>query len=130
VQVVVPNPKTSGTARWAYLAAWGAALRRTGSEARARAFVAELLRHVPVLDVSIRVSATTFVQWGVGDVLLNWEHEAALLLRELPGRFEIVYPSESILAEPSVAVVDAVVDRRGTRAVAEAYLRYLYSEEG
>jgi len=130
VQVVVPNPKTSGTARWAYLAAWGAALRRTGSEARARAFVAELLGHVPVLDVSIRVSATTFAQWGVGDVLLNWEHEAALLRRELPGRFEIVYPFESILAEPSVAVVDAVVDRRGTRAVAEAYPRYLYSEEG
>jgi sulfate/thiosulfate-binding protein len=130
VQVVVPNPKTSGGARWAYLAAWGAILRRTGSAARARAFVAELYRHVPVLDSGARGSTTTFAERGIGDVLLNWENEALLLLREFAGRFEVVYPSVSILAEPPVAVVDAVVDRRGTRAVAEAYLRHLYDVEG
>lgn len=130
VQVVVPNPKTSGAARWAYLAAWGAILRRTGQADRARAFVAELYRHVPVLDSGARGSTTTFAERGIGDVLLNWENEALLLLREFPGRFEVVYPSVSILAEPPVAVVDAVVDRRGTRTVAEAYLRHLYDVEG
>ncbi|CAF0703397.1 sulfate ABC transporter substrate-binding protein [Candidatus Methylacidithermus pantelleriae] len=129
VQVIVPNPKTSGGARWAYLAAWGSALQRTGSAEQARQFTRELYRHVPVLDSGARGSTTTFAERLVGDVLLNWENEAYLLLREFPNRFEIVVPPQSILAEPKVAVVDAVVDRRGTRAVAEAYLQHLYDEE-
>jgi sulfate transport system substrate-binding protein len=132
IAVITPNPKTSGGARWNYLAAWGWARRRPGgSDATARAFVAELFAHVPVLDSGARGSTNTFVQRGLGDVLLAWENEAHLVVQRLgPARFDIVVPSESILAEPTVAVVDAVVDRRGTRAAAEAYLRELYSQQG
>src|SRR5579875_3414330 len=132
VAVITPNPKTSGGARWNYLAAWGYALRQAGgSEAAAREFVARLFKNVPVLDTGARGATTTFVQRGLGDVLLAWENEALLALEELgPDRFEIVVPSLSILAEPPVAVVDRVVDRRGTRAVAQAYLEFLYTEEG
>ena len=132
VAVITPNPKTSGGARWNYLAAWGYALQQSGgSEAAARDFVARLYKNVPVLDTGARGATTTFVQRGLGDVLLAWENEALLALEELgPDRFEIVVPSLSILAEPPVAVVDRVVDRRGTRAVAQAYLEFLYSEEG
>jgi len=132
VSVITPNPKTSGAARWAYLAAWAWARRQPGgSETTARALVGALYRNVPVLDTGARGSTNTFVQRGIGDVLLAWENEALLAERELgQGRFEIVTPPLSILAEPPVAVVDAVVDRRGTRAVAEAYLRFLYSPEG
>ncbi|GAA0648477.1 sulfate ABC transporter substrate-binding protein [Brevundimonas lenta] len=130
VQVITPNPKTSGGARWNYLAAWGDALRRPGgSAATARAFVTELFRHVPVLDTGARGSTTTFVQRGIGDVLLAWENEAFLAVEELgPGKVEIVVPPYSILAEPSVAVVDRVVDQKGSRAVAQAYLEFLYAE--
>ncbi|MCL5942718.1 MAG: sulfate ABC transporter substrate-binding protein [Actinobacteria bacterium] len=132
VEVVTPNPKTSGGARWNYLAAWGYALKSSnGDEGAARDFVTRLYRNVPVLDSGARGSTTTFVERGIGDVLLAWENEAYLVLKELgEGGFEIVTPSTSILAEPPVAVVDKVVDARGTRAVAEAYLQYLYSEEG
>jgi sulfate/thiosulfate transport system substrate-binding protein len=132
VAVITPNPKTSGAARWAYLAAWAWALRQPGgSETTARTLVSALYRNVPVLDTGARGSTNTFVQRGIGDVLLAWENEALLAERELgQGRFEIVAPPLSILAEPPVAVVDAVVDRRGTRAAAEAYLRFLYSPEG
>lgn len=131
IEVITPNPKTSGGARWNYLAAWGYALRQpSGNEESARAFVAELFTKVPVLDSGARGSTNTFVQRGIGDVLLTWENEAWLALDEAPGRLQIVVPSISILAEPSVAVVDRVVDRRGTRAVAEAYLQYLYSPDG
>jgi sulfate transport system substrate-binding protein len=130
VQVVTPNPKTSGGARWSYLAAYGYALKKYGSDDKAKAFVGELYRNVPVLDTGARGSTTTFVQRGIGDVLLSWENEAFLAVKELgPDKFEIVVPSVSILAEPPVAVVDKVVDKRGTRAVAEAYLQYLYSPE-
>jgi sulfate/thiosulfate-binding protein len=132
VSVVTPNPKTSGAARWNYLAAWAWALGQPGaSEETARAFVAGLFRNVPVLDTGARGSTNTFVQRGIGDVLLAWENEAFLALREL-GRdqVEIVVPSLSILAEPPVAVVDRVVDKRGTRAAAEAYLQFLYSPAG
>ncbi|MCB1009716.1 MAG: sulfate ABC transporter substrate-binding protein [Acidobacteria bacterium] len=131
VEVITPNPRTSGGARWNYLAAWGFALRRHGSEARARQLVASIYRNVPVLDTGARGATVTFVERGIGDVLLAWENEALLSLQEFgSGRFEIVLPSVSILAEPPVAVVDRVVDRRGTREVAEAYLRHLYSREG
>ncbi|NUN97583.1 MAG: sulfate ABC transporter substrate-binding protein [Candidatus Omnitrophica bacterium] len=132
IQVITPNPKTSGGARWNYLAAWGFALRKHGNdEAKAREFVGQLFGNVPVLDSGARGSTTTFVQRGIGDVLLAWENEAFLALQELgPGKVEIVAPSVSILAEPTVAVVDSVVDKRGTREVAEAYLKRLYSEEG
>jgi sulfate/thiosulfate transport system substrate-binding protein len=131
VQVITPNPKTSGGARWNYLAAWGYALRQPGgTDARARQFVTDLYKRVPVLDSGARGATNTFVQRGIGDVLLAWENEAYLSLDEAPGKLEIVVPSISILAEPSVAVVDKVVDRKGTRAVAEAYLQYLYSPEG
>ena len=132
VSVITPNPKTSGGARWNYLAAWGYALRKFGnSEAKAQAFVAKLFKNVPVLDSGARGSTTTFSQRGIGDVLLAWENEAHLAVKEAgPGKFEIVTPSVSILAEPPVAVVDKVVDRRGTRPVAEAYLQFLYSPEG
>ena len=130
VTVITPNPKTSGGARWNYLAAWGYALRKAGGdEAAARKFVGELYAHVPVLDTGARGSTTTFVQRGLGDVLLAWENEAFLAIDELGGKdIEIVNPSLSILAEPPVSVVDKVVDKRGSRAVAEAYLNYLYSE--
>ncbi len=132
VQVITPNPKTSGGARWNYLAAWGYALKQPGGNAEsAQAFVTELYRHVPVLDTGARGSTTTFVQRGVGDVLLAWENEAQLALKELgPDAFEIVVPSVSILAEPPVALVDRNVDKHGTRALAEAYLTYLYTPEG
>nr|WP_145161366.1 sulfate ABC transporter substrate-binding protein [Paenibacillus terrae] len=132
VEVITPNPKTSGGARWNYLAAWGYALKQNNNdEAKAQEFVKELFKHVPVLDTGARGATTTFVERGIGDVLLAWENEAMLSVKELgPDKFDIVYPSVSILAEPPVAVVDKVVDKRGTREVAEAYLKYLYSEEG
>ena len=131
VEVITPNPKSSGGARWNYLAAWGYALRKSeGDEAKARAFVTELFRHVPVLDSGARGATTTFVQRELGDVLLSWENEAYLAVEEFGAdKFKIVTPPLSILAEPPVAVVDRVVDRRGTRALAEAYLNYLYSPE-
>ena len=132
VSVITPNPKTSGGARWNYLAAWGYALRQPGgSEASARDFIGKLYRNVPVLDSGARGATTTFVERGIGDVLLAWENEAFLAIKELgPDKVEIVAPSVSILAEPPVAVIDKVVDKRGTRKVAEAYLQYLYSDEG
>ncbi len=131
VSVITPNPKTSGGARWNYLAAWGYALKRYGDPVQAKDFVSRLYQHVPVLDTGARGSTVTFVERGIGDVLLAWENEALLAVHELGrGRFEIVAPSVSILAEPSVAVVDQVVDRRRTRAVAEAYLKLLYDEAG
>jgi sulfate transport system substrate-binding protein len=131
VSVITPNPKTSGGARWNYLAAWGYALRRGGGDTAALAFVARVYRNVPVLDSGARGATNTFVQRGLGDVLLCWENEAHLVAAELGrGRFEIVVPTLSILAEPPVAVVDRVVDRKGTRAAAEAYLAYLYTPEG
>ncbi len=130
VQVITPNPKTSGGARWNFLAAWGQVTRRGGSEAQARDYVAKLYANVPVLDTGARGSTTTFVQKGIGDVFVAWENEALLALKEAgPGRLEIVYPEITILAEPPVAVVDATVDARGTRAVAEALLAWLYSDE-
>ncbi len=131
VQVITPNPKTSGGARWSYLAAWTYALKAPGgSPEKAKAFVAALYKHVPVLDTGARGSTTTFVQRGIGDVLLSWENEAHLALKEQGGeKFRIVYPSNSILAEPPVAVVDKNVDRHGTRKIAEAYLQFLYSKE-
>ena len=130
VQVVTPNPKTSGGARWAYLAAWAYAEKKQGGNAdKAKAFVAALYKHVPVLDSGSRGSTTTFVQRGIGDVLLAWENEAHLALKEQGGdKLEIVYPSNSILAEPPVALVDKNADRHGTRKVAEAYLQFLYSK--
>jgi sulfate transport system substrate-binding protein len=131
VQVITPNPKTSGGARWNYLAAWGYALRQPGgTEAKARQFVSDLFKKVPVLDSGARGATITFVRRQIGDVLLAWENEAYLALEESPGQLEIVSPSVSILAEPPVAVVDKTVARRGTRPLAEAYLQYLYSPEG
>ncbi|HYH99557.1 MAG TPA: sulfate ABC transporter substrate-binding protein [Hyalangium sp.] len=132
VGVITPNPKTSGGARWNYLAAWGYALRKSGGdEAKAREFVASLYRNVPVLDSGARGATTTFAERGIGDVMIAWENEALLLTEEVgKDKFEIIIPSESILAEPPVTVVDKNADRRGTRAAAEAYLQYLYSEEG
>jgi sulfate transport system substrate-binding protein len=132
VQVITPNPKTSGGARWNYLAAWAWALRQPGgNDAKAKAFVTALYKNVPVLDSGARGSTTTFVQRGIGDVLLAWENEAFLSIKELgPDKVDIVIPSLSILAEPPVTVVDAIVDKKGTRAVAQAYLEYLYSPEG
>jgi sulfate transport system substrate-binding protein len=131
VQVITPNPKTSGGARWNFLAAWGYALRQPGGdEAKARAFVRALFRHVPVLDTGARGATNTFVQRGVGDVLLAWENEALLAQKEFgKDTFEIVVPSVSILAEPPVAVVDANVAKDGNRAVAEAYLKFLYTPQ-
>ena len=132
IAVITPNPKTSGGARWNYLAAWAYAHKKFGNdEAKTRTFVSQLFRNVPVLDSGARGSTTTFVERGIGDVLLAWENEAFLALRELgPDKFEIVAPSLSILAEPTVAVVDKVADKRKTRAIATAYLEYLYSEQG
>ncbi|MGK6306720.1 sulfate ABC transporter substrate-binding protein [Variovorax sp. DT-64] len=131
VQVVTPNPKTSGGARWNYLAAWEFGKRKYGGDAQAKEFVGKVFKNVPVLDTGARGSTITFVQRGVGDVLLAWENEAFLALKEFgPEKFEIVVPSISILAEPTVTVVDKVVDKKGTRAVAEEYLKYLYSDEG
>ena len=132
VQVITPNPKTSGGARWAYLAAWTYALKAPGGDAnKAKGFVGQVYAHVPVLDAGARGSTTTFVERGIGDVLLDWENEAHLALKEHGSdKFEIVYPSVSILAEPPVALLDKNVDRHGTRKVAEAYLQFLYSKEG
>ncbi len=129
IAVITPNPKTSGGARWNYLAAWGYALRKYGNDpAKAEAFVAKLFKNVPVLDTGARGSTTTFVQRGLGDVLIAWENEAFLSVEELgPDKFDIVAPSLSILAEPPVALVDVNVDKHGTRKEAEAYLQYLYT---
>jgi sulfate/thiosulfate-binding protein len=132
VSVITPNPKTSGGARWNYLAAWGYALRQPGGdEAKARDFVTRIYKNVPVLDSGARGSTTTFVERGIGDVFISWENEAFLAIKELgPGKFDIIVPSISILAEPPVTLVDKVADKHGTRKVAQAYLEYLYSEEG
>lgn len=132
VSVITPNPKTSGGARWNYLAAWGYALKHNNNDDNAaKDFVAKLFKNVPVLDSGARGATTTFVERGIGDVLLAWENEAFLSLKEFGSdKFEIVVPSLSILAEPPVAVVDKVVDKKGSREVAQAYLEYLYSEEG
>jgi len=131
VAVITPNPKTSGGARWNYLAAWGFAQKKYGSAERARKFVADLYQNVPVLDTGARGSTVSFVERGVGDVLIAWENEAFLALREFgQDKFEIVAPPTSILAEPPLAVVDSVADKKGTRAVAEAYLKYWYTKEG
>ncbi len=130
IQVITPNPKTSGGARWNYLAAWAWALRLPGgSEATARAFVTKVYKNVAVLDTGARGSTTTFTQRGIGDVFVSWENEARLAIKELGAdKFEIVYPSVSILAEPPVAVIDKNVDKKGTRAAAEAYLKFLYTK--
>jgi sulfate/thiosulfate-binding protein len=132
VAVITPSPKTSGGARWNYLAAWAWALKQPGgSEATAESFVKRLYKNVPVLDSGARGATVTFVERGIGDVLLAWENEAYLAVKELgPDRFDVIAPSLSILAEPPVSIVDKVVDKHGTRAVAEEYLRYLYSKEG
>ena len=130
VSVITPNPKTSGGARWNYLALWEFGRRKWGSDARAREFVAKVFGNVPVLDTGARGSTISFAQRGQGDVLIAWENEAWLLEKEFGAKFDRIAPSVSILAEPAVAVVDRNVDRKGTRAVAEEYLRYLYSEEG
>jgi len=132
IAVITPNPKTSGGARWNYLAAWAhAAHKAGGDDAKARDFVSRLYKNVPVLDSGARGATTTFVERGIGDVLIAWENEAFLAVKELgPDKVEIVVPSSSILAEPPVALVDKVVDRRGTRKVAQAYLEFLYTDEG
>jgi sulfate/thiosulfate-binding protein len=132
ISVVTPNPKTSGGARWNYLAAWAWALKQPGgNEQKARDFVAQLFKNVPVLDSGARGSTNTFVQRGIGDVLLAWENEAFLSIKELgPDKVDVVFPPFSILAEPPVTVVDKVVDKKGTRAAAQAYLEYLYTPEG
>jgi sulfate transport system substrate-binding protein len=131
VEVITPNPKTSGGARWNYLAAWGYALQNGGTPASAKDFVKRIYANTKVLDSGARGSTTTFVERGIGDVLIAWENEAFLAVKELgPDKFEIVTPSVSILAEPPVAIVDKVVDKRGTRKQAQAYLDYLYSPEG
>jgi sulfate/thiosulfate-binding protein len=132
VALIPANPKTSGAARWAYLSAWGYALKKYGNdESKAKEFIAQFYGNVPVLDSGARGATTTFVERGIGDVLVGWENEAYLALREFgAGKFEIVTPSISILAEPTVSLVDKVVKRRGTEAVAQAYLQYLYSDEG
>ncbi len=130
VSVITPNPKTSGGARWNYLAAWEFAKRKLGSEAKAKDFIQALYKNVPVLDTGARGSSITFAQRNQGDVFISWENEAHLLEKEFGSKVDIVYPSISILAEPPVSVVDKNVDRKGTRAVATAYLEYLYSDEG
>lgn len=132
VKVITPNPKTSGGARWNYLAAWGYALKQPGgNDQKAREFVQKIFQNVPVLDTGARGSTVTFTQRGIGDVLIAWENEAELVFRELGrDKFEVVAPSYTIKAEPPVAVVDKNVDKKGTRKVAEAYLKYLYSKEG
>lgn len=132
LSVITPNPKTSGGARWNHLAAWGYAIKQPGgNEKSAQEFLSKMYKNVPVLDSGARGSTTTFIERGIGDVLLTWENEALLAIKELgPEKVEIVVPSVSVLAEPPVAVVDKVVDRRGTRKQAEAYLQYLYTEAG
>jgi len=131
VSVITPNPKTSGGARWNHLAAWGYALRQPGgNEARAKEFLSKLYKNVPVLDSGARGATTTFVERGIGDVLIAWENEAYLAVKELgPDKFDIITPSVSILAEPPVAIVDKFADKHGSRKVAEAYLNYLYTDE-
>src|SRR3954467_4318292 len=131
IAVITPNPKTSGGARWNYLAAWGFAQKKYGSADKTKEFLGKLYQQVPVLDTGARGATVTFVERGVGDVLLAWENEAYLALKEFgPEKFEIISPSLSILAEPPVAVVDTVVAKKGTQAVAEAYLKYWYTKEG
>ncbi len=132
LSVITPNPKTSGGARWNHIAAWGYALKQPGgNEKSAQEFLTKVYKNVPVLDSGARGSTTTFIERGIGDVLLTWENEALLAIKELgPEKVEIVVPSVSVLAEPPVSVVDKVADRRGTRKQAEAYLQYLYTEEG
>ncbi len=130
IKVITPNPKTSGGARWNYLAAWEFAKRKYGGEDKARDFVKKLYENVPVLDTGARGSSITFAQRNQGDVFISWENEAYLLEKEFGAKFDVVYPSLSILAEPAVTVVDKNVERKGTRKVAQAYLDYLYSEEG
>ena len=131
VEVITPNPKTSGGAQWNYLAAWEYGKRKLGGDDKAKEFVASIYKNVKVLDSGARGSTTTFVERGIGDVFISWENEAFLAVKELgPDKFEIVAPSLSILAQPPVAVVDKVVEKRGTRKVATAYLEYLYSPEG
>ena len=131
ISIVTPNPKTSGGARWNYLAAWGSVLKKGGTEEQAKQFVANLYKNVAVLDSGARGSTTTFVERGIGDVLIAWENEAYLSMKELgPGKLEIVTPGVSILAEPPVAVVDKVADKKGTRKVAQAYLEHWYTAEG
>ena len=130
IGVITPNPKTSGGARWNYLAAWEFAKRKYGSEAKAKEFITKLFTNVPVLDSGARGSSVTFAPRNQGDVFISWENEAYLLEKEFGAKVDIVYPSISILAEPPVTVVDKNVDRKGTRKVAEAYLQYLYSDEG
>ena len=132
VKVITPNPKTSGGARYNYLSAWGYAVKKKGADdAKAKEFVSKLYKNVPVLDSGARGSTTTFVERGIGDVLIGWENEAWLAVKDAgKDKFEIVYPSISILAEPPVTVVDKNVDKRGTRAAAEEYLKFLYSPEG
>ena len=132
ISVITPNPKTSGGARWNHIAAWGYALKQPGgNEKTAQEFLTKIYKNVPVLDSGARGSTTTFIERGIGDVLVTWENEALLAIRELgPDKVQIVVPSLSVLAEPPVTVVDKVVDRRGTRKVAEAYLNYLYSDAG
>jgi sulfate transport system substrate-binding protein len=131
IAVITPNPKTSGVARWNYLAAWGYALKKNnGDEAKAKEFINKLYKNVPVLDSGARGATTTFVERGIGDVLINWENELLLIKKLSSDKFDLVVPSVSILAEPTVTLVDKVVDKRKTRAAAQAYLDYLYSEEG
>jgi sulfate transport system substrate-binding protein len=130
VQVITPNPKTSGNGKLSFLAAWGAIQTTTGSEEQARDYVRALYQHVPVLDSGARSATLTFAQKKVGDVQITWENEAHLELKEYPGELEIVYPARSIRAEPPVAIVDKVVERKGTRDLAEAYLKFLYTDEG
>ena len=130
ISVITPNPKTSGGARWNYLAAWEFAKRKYGNEAKAKEFVAQLFKNVPVLDTGARGSSVTFAQRNQGDVFISWENEANLLEKEFGNKVDVVYPSISILAEPPVTLVDKNVERKGTRAVAQAYLEYLYSDEG
>ncbi len=131
ISVITPNPKTSGVARWNYLAAWGYALKQNnGDQQKAKEFIAQIYKNVPVLDSGARGATTTFVERGIGDVLINWENELLLIRKLNPEKYEIIVPSLSILAEPTVTLVDKVVDKRKTRAVAQAYLEYLYSEAG
>jgi len=131
IEVIVPNPKTSGNGRYTYLGAWGYAVKKGGDEARARDFVARLFRNVPILDAGGRAATTTFTQRNIGDVLVTFENEVLLIKKEIGGdSFDVVYPSISILAEPPVSLVDKVVDKRGTRKLAQAYLEFLYSNEG
>jgi len=130
VKVITPNPKTSGGARWNYLAAWEFAKRKYGSDDKAKDFVAALYKNVPVLDTGARGSSITFAQRNQGDVFISWENEANLLEKEFGNKIDVVYPSISILAEPAVTVVDKNVDKKGTRAVSQAYLEYLYTDEG